>query len=80
MSFERKTVIAAELNGRRSNGFDKAMTPTTQTVREQAFLPLEGDIPEGMTIAHYRSGRDRREPTGPRARRRRMPRLRRRSA
>ncbi len=43
------------------------MTATTQTVREQAFRPLEGDIPEGMTIARYRSGRrDRREPAGPR--------------
>ena len=56
------------------------MTATTQTVREQAFRPLEGDIPEGMTIARYRSGRDLREPAGPRPQRRRLPRLRRRSA
>jgi hypothetical protein len=49
------------------------MTPITQTVRDQAFLPLECDIPDGMTIAQYRAGRFR-----ARGRRRRMPRLRRR--
>jgi hypothetical protein len=49
------------------------MTPITQTVRDQAFLPLECDIPEGMTMAQYRASR-----TGPRSRRRRLLRLRRR--
>jgi hypothetical protein len=47
------------------------MTATTQTVRDQAFLPLESDIPQGMTLAQYRAGRTR--PS-----RRRLPRLRRR--
>jgi hypothetical protein len=49
------------------------MTPITQTIRDQAFLPLECDIPQGMTLDEYRASRSRR-PT----RRRRMPRLRRR--
>jgi hypothetical protein len=49
------------------------MSATTQTVRDQAFLPLECDIPHGMTIAQYRADRPRRT-----ARRRRVPRLRRR--
>jgi hypothetical protein len=35
------------------------MTATTQTVRDQAFLPLECDIPEGMTLAQYRASRPR---------------------
>jgi hypothetical protein len=54
------------------------MTNTTQTVRDQAFLPLECDIPQEMTIASYRSDRVRREAEvePPRARRRRLPRLR----
>jgi hypothetical protein len=47
------------------------MTPTTRIVREQAFLALECDIPEGMTVDQYR--RSRRA-----SRRRRMLRLRRR--
>jgi hypothetical protein len=47
------------------------MDVTTQTVRDQGFLPLEGDIPEGMTIAQYRARRGRRT-------RVRRPRLRRR--
>jgi hypothetical protein len=50
------------------------MTATTQTVRDQAFLPLECDIPQEMTIAQYRA---KRLPRETRARRRRM-RLRRR--
>jgi hypothetical protein len=49
------------------------MTPITQTVRDQAFLPLECDIPEGMTLAQYRASRSRRP-----SRRRRMLRPRRR--
>jgi hypothetical protein len=48
------------------------MTTTTQTVRDQAFLPLECDIPDGMTLAQYRASK--RRPS----RRRRMRRLRRR--
>ena len=36
------------------------MTPTTQTVREQGFLTLECDIPDGMTLAQYRANRARR--------------------
>ena len=48
------------------------MTPITQTVRDQAFLPLACDIPDGMTLAEYRASRSRRP-----SRRRRMPRLRR---
>jgi hypothetical protein len=49
------------------------MTSTTQTVRDQAFLPLVGDIPDGMTLGQYRASRARRP-----SRRRRMPRPRRR--
>jgi hypothetical protein len=30
------------------------MTETTQAVRNQAFLPLTGDIPEGVTLRQYR--------------------------
>jgi hypothetical protein len=47
------------------------MTPITQTIRDQAFLPLECDIPEGMTLNEYRRSR---RPS----RRRRLLRLRRR--
>jgi hypothetical protein len=49
------------------------MTPTTETVRSQGFLPLESDIPAGLTIEQYRADRRPREP-----RRRRRPRLHRR--
>jgi hypothetical protein len=35
------------------------MTATTETVRDQAFRPLAGDIPEGMTLAQYRASRPR---------------------
>ena len=35
------------------------MTETTQAIRNQAFLPLTADIPEGLTIRQYRSGRRR---------------------
>jgi hypothetical protein len=45
------------------------MTEITQTVREQAFLPMTCDIPQGMTLAQYRSQRPPREA---RARRRRI--------
>ena len=50
------------------------MTSTTQTIRDQALRSVECDIPDGMTIAQYRT---RRAPR-PVVRRRRMPRLRRR--
>ena len=33
------------------------MSATTRTVRDQAFEPLECDIPEELTIAEYRSRR-----------------------
>jgi hypothetical protein len=42
--------------------------PTTQTVRDQAFLPLECDVPDGMTLSQYRALRARRS----RARRARL--------
>jgi len=45
---------------------------TTRRVREQAFMPMECDIPQGMTLAQYRARRT------PGARRRLVPRLRRR--
>jgi hypothetical protein len=49
------------------------MTETTQTVRDQGFLPLECDIPDVMTLGQYRASRARRP-----GRRRRLRRLRRR--
>jgi hypothetical protein len=49
------------------------MTAVTQIVRDQAFLPIACDIPEGMTLAQYRASRARRP-----GRRLRAPRLRRR--
>jgi hypothetical protein len=48
------------------------MTGTTQTIREQAFLPMTCDIPEGMTLAEYRAKRTSRTPR-PRRRRLRRP-------
>jgi hypothetical protein len=33
------------------------MSATTRTVRDQAFEPLECDIPEELTIAEYRNRR-----------------------
>ncbi|HVD58318.1 MAG TPA: hypothetical protein VNC17_15850 [Thermoleophilaceae bacterium] len=50
------------------------MSPTTQTIRNQALRSVACDIPDGMTIAQYRAGRVPR----PASRRRRVPRLRRR--
>jgi hypothetical protein len=35
------------------------MTATTQTVRDQGFLPAECDIPDGMTLREYLAGRPR---------------------
>jgi hypothetical protein len=36
------------------------MTETTQAIRDQAFLPVLSDIPEGLTLRQYRNGRRRR--------------------
>jgi hypothetical protein len=38
------------------------MTETTQAIRNQAFLPLTGDIPEGLTLRQYRVERPRSRP------------------
>jgi hypothetical protein len=46
------------------------MTATTKAVRDQAFLPLECDIPAGMTLAEYRARRT--APAQVRGRRRRI--------
>jgi hypothetical protein len=35
------------------------MTETTQAIRNQAFLPLTADIPEGLTVRQYRIERPR---------------------
>ena len=35
------------------------MIETTQAVRDQAFLPLSSDIPEGLTLRQYRLERSR---------------------
>jgi hypothetical protein len=45
------------------------MTAITQTVRDQAFLPVASDIPQGMTLPQYRASRARP------GRRRLLPRL-----
>jgi hypothetical protein len=52
------------------------MTETTQAIRNQAFLPLTGDIPEGVTLREYRSERPRRQRRGWRGRARLRPVLR----
>jgi hypothetical protein len=44
---------------RRTGGRDSLVSATKESVRRQAFLPLESDIPAGMTIAEYRSARTR---------------------
>jgi hypothetical protein len=51
------------------------MTATTQTVRDQGFLTLECDVPEGRTLREWSASR-RTAQASPR--RRRLPRLRRR--
>jgi hypothetical protein len=38
------------------------MTDTTQSIRNQAFLPLSADIPDGLTIRQYRAERARPQP------------------
>ncbi|MET0207366.1 MAG: hypothetical protein ABW228_09335 [Thermoleophilaceae bacterium] len=45
------------------------MTATTETVRAQGFLPLECDVPDGLTLREWRARR--RRHTG-RPRRRRL--------
>jgi hypothetical protein len=44
------------------------MTKTTQSIRNQAFLPLTADIPEGVTLRQYRSERPRPQRRGWRGR------------
>jgi hypothetical protein len=44
------------------------MTETTQAIRNQAFLPLTGDIPEGLTLRQYRAERPRPQRRGRRGR------------
>jgi hypothetical protein len=44
------------------------MTNTTQSIRNQAFLPLTADIPEGVTLRQYRSERPRPQRRGWRGR------------
>jgi hypothetical protein len=44
------------------------MTETTHAIRNQAFLPLTGDIPEGLTLREYRTERPRRPRRGWRGR------------
>ena len=44
------------------------MTNTTQSIRNQAFLPLTADIPEGVTLRQYRAERPRPQRRGWRAR------------
>jgi hypothetical protein len=39
-----------------------AMRETNQAIRNQAFLPLSGDIPEGVTLRQYRSERPQPQP------------------
>ena len=44
------------------------MTNTTQSIRNQAFLPLTADIPEGVTLRQYRAERPRSQRRGWRGR------------
>ncbi|HLM10188.1 MAG TPA: hypothetical protein VK307_10780 [Thermoleophilaceae bacterium] len=41
---------------------------TTQTVREQGFLTLQCDVPEGVTLREWQAGRRRRDVAGRRRR------------
>jgi hypothetical protein len=36
------------------------MTATTETIRSQGFMPLESEIPPGVTLAQWRATRRRR--------------------
>ena len=44
------------------------MTNTTQSIRNQAFLPVTADIPEGVTLRQYRAERPRPQRRGWRGR------------
>ncbi|HZC13792.1 MAG TPA: hypothetical protein VE270_07220 [Thermoleophilaceae bacterium] len=44
------------------------MTAVTEKVRDQGFLPLESDVPDGLTLRDWR-GRRRRRVTRSRTRR-----------
>ena len=44
------------------------MTPTNETIRSQAALLLQCDIPQELTIAQYRASRQKQEPRRKRAR------------
>jgi hypothetical protein len=44
---------------RREPGRWKSMTATTESVREQGFLPLECDVPDGLTLREWRARRRR---------------------
>ena len=35
------------------------MSQTTETVRNQGFMPLASDVPDGMTLTQYRGRRQR---------------------
>jgi hypothetical protein len=51
------------------------MIATTETVRSQGFMPLESDIPAGVTLAAWRARpRSERVSRRPLLRRRRAPR------
>jgi hypothetical protein len=51
------------------------MTGTTQNLRDQAFLPFQSDIPEGVTLIQWRRRRRRRARAAGAARLLRRPRL-----
>jgi len=51
------------------------MTPTTQTVRDQGFLPFRCDVPDGLTLREWSTSRRRADVV---SRRRRLRRDRRR--
>jgi hypothetical protein len=44
------------------------MTPTNETIRSQAVLLLQCDIPQELTIAQYRATRQKAEPRRKRGR------------
>ena len=44
------------------------MTPTTETIRSQGFLPMQCDIPQELTIEQYRATRPKAQPRRKRGR------------
>jgi hypothetical protein len=55
--------------GQRSNFRQRlSMTPTNETIRSQAVLLLQCDIPQELTIAQYRATRQKPVPRRKRAR------------